>query len=112
MSVISFPKRPPSAHLAGLTGYDAEAARRGVATVTIQHVDAAETTTRRLQAILELDELQIFGKLSNPLSMHLAFRTSLSVDQVREHTVAIRQALAEIGIPGMALETQETPSHD
>ena len=112
MTIISFPKRPLPAHLAGLTGYDAEAARRGVRTVKIEAIDAEERVRARLQGILELDELQAFGRLSNPLSMHFAFRTVLSVDEVRAQTIAIRQALAEIGVPGMAIETQENPSHE
>jgi hypothetical protein len=112
MTVVMFPKRPLPAHLSGLTGYQAEAARRGVATMAIQHLDAAEAATRRLQAILELEELQIFGRLSNPLSMHFGFKTALSVDEVRAQTVAIRQALAEIGVAGMAFETKETSPHE
>jgi len=112
MSVIIFPKRPPPAHLAGLTGYDAEAARRGVRTVTIEAMDAEERVRTRLRGILELDELQVFGRLSNPLSMHFAFKTGLSVDEVRAQTIAIRAALAEIGIAGMAIEIGKDETHE
>jgi hypothetical protein len=110
VTIITFPKRPLPAHLSDLTGYQAEAARRGVATLTIQELDAGEAATRRLQAILELPEIQVFGRLSNPLSMHFAFQTKFTVDEVRAQTVAIRQALADVGIAGMAIETKGVPN--
>lgn len=112
MTVISFPKRPVPAHLADLVGYDRAAAQRGIRTMAIETIEAEDRVKARLQGILDLEELQVFGRYSNPLSMHFAFKTGLSVDEVREQTVAIRHALAEIGVTGMVVETKETSSHD
>ena len=112
MTVLRFPKRPIPAHLQHLKGYDRAAAQRGVRTMAIEISEAEKRVKERLRAILELDELQVFGQLNNALSRHFAFTTNLSVDEVRGETIAIRSALAEIGIPGMALDPQETPSND
>jgi hypothetical protein len=112
MSVVKFPARLPSFVIDGLPWWEAAAYRRGTSTMTIEVAVAEQAVRDRLQGILHMDELQVFGRLSNPLSTYFAFETKKSVDEVRAETIAIRSALAAIGIPGMAIEPQEVPSND
>jgi hypothetical protein len=112
MTVVAFPKRLPTWVVDKLPWWEQGAYRRGTSTVTIE-IEAAEHAVRdRLQGILHMSELQVFGRLSNPLSSYFAFETKKTVDEVRAETIAIRNALAEMGLPGMAVKTQETPSYD
>ena len=73
---------------------------------------AEEMEKDRLKAILQLPELAVFGGKNNDLAAYFAFETSMSVDQVRAETLAIRSALAAIDIPGMATDNKETNSND
>ena len=112
MSVVKFPKRLPAFVVNDLPWWERGAYRRGTSTVTIEAELAEQVVRDRLQGILHMDELQVFGRLSNPLSSYFAFETKKSIDEVRAETIAVRNALAEIGIPGMAIEPQEAPSND
>ena len=110
MSVVKFPARLPSFVVNDLPWWEQGAYRKGTSTVTIEAELAEQVVRDRLQGILHMEEIQVFGRLSNPLSTYFAFETKKTVDEVRAETIAIRTALAEIGIPGMALDPQETPS--
>jgi hypothetical protein len=95
-----------------LSWWEKGAYQRGISTATIEAELAEQVVRDRLQGILHMEELQVFGRLSNPLSTYFAFETKKTIDEVRAETIAIRQALAEIGIPGMALKTVETNPHE
>lgn len=112
MTVVAFPKRLPAFVVDKLPWWEQGAYRRGTSTVTIETEIAVNAVRDRLRGICELPELQVFGRLNNPLIQHFGFETDLTIEAVRTEAIAIRTALAEIGIPGMAIETQETNSDD
>lgn len=113
MTVVNFPKRLPSYVVNSMPWWEQGAYRRGTSTVTIETELAVQAVKDRCRAIMELPEIQIFGKLNNALSRHLCFETTLSVEEARAETIAIRTALAEIGIPGMAItETEKETTHE
>jgi hypothetical protein len=112
MTVVAFPKRLPAWVVDQLPWWEQGAYRRGTSTMTIEVAVAEQAVRDRLQGILQMPELQIFGGLSNPLSTYFAFETKKSVDEVRTETIAIRTALVEIGIPGMAVKTPEAVPND
>jgi hypothetical protein len=107
MTVVDFPARLPIHVVERLPAYDRAAYAKGIQTVTIESELAVQAMQDRLKAIMELDVLQVFGRLNNALSIHFGFHTKLTVDEVRAETVAIRQALAEIGLPNMAIKQEE-----
>lgn len=108
MQILAFPARLPGHALERLSPYDRAAHRKGIQTVTIETELAVQEVNTRLKNILHMPELQVFGGLSNPLAMFFAFETSMSVDEVRAETCAIRQALAAIGIAAMAIIEEGT----
>lgn len=112
MTVVAFPKRLPAWVVNELPWWEQGAYRRGTSTLKIETEIAVNAVRDRLRRICELPELQVFGRLNNPLIQYFGFETDMTVDQVRAQTIAIRAALAEIGVPGMALAPKETPSND
>ena len=103
MPVIEFPARLPGHALERLSPYDRAAYKRGIRTMSIETELAVQAVQDRCRAIMELPELQVFGRLNNPLSLHFAFSTGMTVEQVRAETVAIRKALAS-SIPALAID--------
>lgn len=112
MTVVAFPKRLPPHALERLSRYDQVAHAKGIQTMTITAELAAQAAMERTRAIIEMPELQVFGRLNNELSLHFAFATRLSVEEVQAETIAIRKALARIGIAGMAIDEIQEPTHE
>lgn len=108
MTIIAFPRRLPPHIIAKLSPYDRAAAKKGTITVST----AEEMEKDRLRSIMQMPELEVFGGRNNGLAAYFAFDTSMTVDSVRAEARAIRAALAKIGIPGMAIETQKDDTHE